>query len=84
MGLSKTYLESKDSGLNELERLAVDLDEALASLRENVSGFPSLLFRTSLLTLAIATAVAVFFLPKQATDWVLEDMIMDCVVARRA
>lgn len=35
MGLS--YLEAQDLGLNELQRTAVDLDEALTSLSRHVS-----------------------------------------------
>lgn len=74
-GSGFSYLESQNLGLNEGERLSVDLDKAftgLYSISVSTSDFhsfpiPSHVFlrRVSrVFTLQWATAVAVFFLPK--------------------
>lgn len=75
----RTYLESQNLGLDELERTSVDLDETAASLE--ISHHVSLLAQSSYVvwiwvsrTLQWATAVAVFFLPKHWTE-LLVDMI---------
>jgi hypothetical protein len=74
-----TDLESENGGLNELEGLSVDLDCSNSLVTQFLLSLPSNPSKANVLrplpVLAMATAVAVRFLPKQATLWVVEDMV---------